>query len=72
MTREMIISRASAKHTNGELRAAKRRLDWEKGASRLEGCVMAFRANGMRPRHALCHDTGLGDDKVEEVESGCM
>jgi hypothetical protein len=34
---------------------------------------MAFRAKGARPRHALCHDTGLGDDEAEEeVESECM
>jgi hypothetical protein len=33
---------------------------------------MAFRANGTRPRHALCHDTVLGDDEaLEEVESRC-
>jgi hypothetical protein len=33
---------------------------------------MAFSSNGMRPKNALCHDTGLGDCEADdEVESGC-
>ena len=42
---------------NGELRAAKRRLDSGKPKSTADGWVMAFNAKGTRPRKALCHDT---------------
>jgi hypothetical protein len=50
---------------NGELRAAKRRLDSGSPTSMTEGWVMAFKASGTSPRKALCHDTVLGCEAVD-------
>jgi len=70
MPRKMRTSRASNRHTNGELREGKSRLDCEKPLSKSEGWVMAFSASGTRPKKALCQDTVLDDGEAgEKVES---
>lgn len=64
----MRTSKASATHMNGELRAAKSRLDSGRLKSRLEGWVMAFKARGTRPRNAVCHDTRFVEELSGERE----
>jgi hypothetical protein len=48
---------ASATHMKGELREGKRRLDCEIGVE-ARGWVIVFSARRMRPRKALCQETG--------------
>ena len=64
----MITSKVSATHMNGELRAAKSRLDSGRLKSRLEGWDMAFKARGTSPRNAVCHDTGFVEELSGERE----